>query len=258
MIPFAARTRLRSLLLLASLGVSSVAQASSPNAIYVVASRIDLMPDAKNATSAIIHGAFFFWMNGGAYSAPTCGYMYFSCPQGAEAMCRQQWTDVATFSQNGACAGFGPINVMTNATFYKEGAVPGKPDLWDNGMGVAPGGFVGGQCQPALMLKCPLAGPADMAMPPVDMSLVGKPDLAGGAPDLASTPRDMAMVSPADLAMPAPADLAVSPPKPDLAVTPAVVSPGCTCGLGGRSASPPSLVLLVGLLGLALRRRTRG
>ena len=167
---FVPPTRLQPLVLLACLGASSVAQASTPNAVYVVPSQLDFMPDAKSATSVIIHGAFFFWTKGGAYSAPACGYMYFGCPVGQEVTCRMEWNDIINFGKGG-CAGFGQMNMMNTATFYKEGQLPNKPDVWDVGLGIAPGGFVGGQCQPAQMLKCPLGAPPDMAMPPADMAV---------------------------------------------------------------------------------------
>ncbi|HRI50130.1 MAG TPA: hypothetical protein PLW65_08105 [Pseudomonadota bacterium] len=71
---------------LLALGWSSPAAASSPVATYVVPSQVEYFPDEASATRVIIHGAFFFWQNGGTYNQPACGYMYFSCPAGQEAM----------------------------------------------------------------------------------------------------------------------------------------------------------------------------
>src|SRR5262245_29285920 len=103
-------------------GNAPLARASSLNEIYVVASKLDLLPNPNAATSVIIHGAFFFFTMNGQYTVPKCGYMYFTCAPGSEALCRMQWQDVINISQNQKmCAGFGQQFVMTKATFYNEG-----------------------------------------------------------------------------------------------------------------------------------------
>lgn len=225
-------------------GGAAVAHASSPNEIYVVASKVEQLPDAKNATSVIIHGAFFFYTNNGQYSAPKCGVMYFSCPPGSEVLCRQQWTDVARIGALPGCAGFGQESVMTKATFYNEGDPLGRADLWNLGLGVGQGAWVGGQCQPALMLKCGGAAPPDMAMT--------------SANDLAiSSPPDLSTAPPADMAQVKPADLSTPQAAPDLAKAPSVAPPSCAVG-GGGGARPGMLLPLGLLVGLALRRRRRG
>src|SRR5262245_29230172 len=84
-------------------GHAPVRRASTPNQFYVVASTIDLLPNPQAATRAIIHGAFFFWMDGGRYTAPQCGSMYFTCPPGSEAMCRQQWKDIVDIGLANGC-----------------------------------------------------------------------------------------------------------------------------------------------------------
>ena len=175
-----------SLVLAASLiaAAAAPARASSPCAIYVVPSQIDFFPDEANATSVAIHGAFFFWQNGGTYNAPACGYMYFACPRGSEAMCRMQWQDIKAGIGGTACEGFGSQSVMTKATLRTEGTPLGSPDTWDLGLGVTQGFYVDGKCDPAKMLKCKLASPPDMAMS-------SKPDLATPPP-----PPDMAMAQP--------------------------------------------------------------
>lgn len=221
------------------------ARASSPCANYVVPSRMEFLPDEANATMVVIHGAFFFWQNGGNYSAPACGYMYFTCPPGSEKMCRLQWQDIKAGIGGPGCEGFGPQNVSTSATLRVEGTPLGRPDTWDLGMGVAQGFFVGGQCAPAMQLKCPPGGPSDMAMAPRDLAMPPPP------------PADLAMASKPDLATTPAADLSAAAP-PDLAKSP-MASPGscATAGHGGR----PSGVSLLGLAGaglaLVLRARRR-
>ena len=229
------------------LGGAPSARASSPLSTWVVASKLDLLPNPQAATSVMIHGAFFFWSNGGQYTAPQCGFMYFTCPPGSEALCRMQWMDIVSLTQSNLCAGFGQMNMAPTATFYKPGDTPGKPDLWDLGMGVQAGGWVGGQCDPAKMLKCGgVAPPQDMAMPPArDLSVPPPPA------DLSSSPAlDMAKGPPPD-------DLAVAPPPPDLSQKPSVAPPSSSCTIGGGGAVPWSMLPLGLLFGLALRRRRR-
>ena len=87
------RTLFFSALIVAAAGTT--AHASNPTSTYVVPTKVEFFPDQANATKVVIHGAFFLWQNGGAYSAPKCGYMYLSCVPGQEAMCRMQWNEIA-------------------------------------------------------------------------------------------------------------------------------------------------------------------
>jgi hypothetical protein len=163
------------------LASAAPALASSPAANYVVPTKMEYFPDEATATKVLIHGAFFFWQNGGTYNQPACGYMYFACPAGQEAMCRMQWTDIKNGIGGGQCDGFGQQSVVSKATLRVEGTTPANPDSWDLGIGVTPGSFVGGQCAPALALKCPLPAP------PADMAGTPPPDLAASPPDLAKS-----------------------------------------------------------------------
>ena len=125
--------------------------------MYVAASRVDTMPSDADATSVVIHGAFIFLQADGSYTAPQCGYMYFVCAAGSETMCRMQWKDVRTISTFASqCAGFGALRVVATATLRAEGTPLASPDTWDLGIGVTSGISIGGQCQPAKVLSCPL------------------------------------------------------------------------------------------------------
>ncbi len=163
---------------LLSMAAAPSAFASNPSATYVVPTKVELLPDAATANRVVIHGAFFFYQTGGSYGSPSCGYMYFQCPAGSEAMCRMQWNDINTAIGMPQCMGFGPQNMASKATLRSEGTALGNPDTWDLGIGVSPGFFVGGQCAPAQALKCPLPSPPDMAPPPPvpDMAVVSPPN----------------------------------------------------------------------------------
>jgi hypothetical protein len=164
-------------------GWSSPAAASSPVATYVVPSQVQFFPDEASATRVIIHGAFFFWQSGGTYNQPACGYMYFSCPVGQEAMCRMQWGEIKSAIGLPQCEGFGQQNMVSKATLRTEDTAPQNPDSWDLGIGVVPGSFVGGQCAPAQALKCPVpVAPADMAGPSTPTPDLATPGATVGTP----------------------------------------------------------------------------
>src|SRR6478672_12556095 len=136
-------------------GAAGTAHASSPLSIYVGASSVTQMPDEATATSVGIRGAFILLKSDGSWAAPQCGYMYFKCPAGSEAMCRMQWRDVITYGTPAqTCAGFGTLNVTTTATIRTEGTALASPDDWDLGMGVMIGSSLSGQCPIAKALAC--------------------------------------------------------------------------------------------------------
>ena len=116
-------TALLALSCAAVVSAPSSALASNPAANYAVPTKLEFFPDESKATSVVIHGAFFFYQNGGSYGTPSCGYMYFSCPAGSETMCRMQWTDIKNAIGQPQCVGFGPQN-MVRATSTPSGWWP--------------------------------------------------------------------------------------------------------------------------------------
>lgn len=218
----------------AFLGAPVAAHASAPTSVYVVPSRVDFTPNEAAATSVVIHGAFFLMDKNGMYGSPNCGYMYFTCAAGSEAMCRMQWSEIAMAIAQPVCEGFGAWNVVTKATLRKEGSALGSADTWDLGMGVSPGVFVSGACAPALALKCPLS--------PVDMSVSPAPDMTASPP-----PPDMSANPPSP-------DMSVKAPPADMAVDGSKVAAGCAVAHHATNAGV-AVVLASVLLGLALRRR---
>ena len=233
---------------LASLAPLGVAHASAPTGVYVVPTRLDFSPDQATATRVVIHGAFFVMDKGGTYGTPSCGVMTFQCAAGSEAMCRMQWNEIAGAIGQQFCEGFGTWNMVSSAKLYSEGAALGTPDTWDLGMGISPGSYVGGQCAPALALKCPLAAPPDMAVTP--------------APDMSVSPKlDMGPIPPAgDMAVATPArDMSAVAPVVDMAVAGTVSTPS-SCAIGsvgsGRDSGPFAWAVASLLAGLALRRRS--
>jgi hypothetical protein len=142
----------------AALAAARPAHASSPASFYSVPAEVTLLPDAADATSVVIHGAFFPLTNGPqlTYGDPRCGVMYFSCVAGQETMCRMQWAELAGHVGEGLgfCYGFGSFGVVSTARIRAEGEALSSPDPWDLGMGLQPGVYVDGKCAPALKLAC--------------------------------------------------------------------------------------------------------
>ena len=108
--------------------VGGAARASNPTSIYVYPSKLEFSPDEQNATKVVIHGAFFFNTGNGTYGAPKCGYMYFSCQPGQEAMCRMQWQEIKAAIGGPSCEGFGDWNMVWKTWRQGSALVGGTPD----------------------------------------------------------------------------------------------------------------------------------
>src|SRR6185369_9561856 len=81
------------------MGSAGTVEASDPFALYVVPSKVDLLPGDADATQVVIHGVFLqltapATTSGPVYTTPRCGKMYFQCPTGKEELCRLQWEDI--------------------------------------------------------------------------------------------------------------------------------------------------------------------
>src|SRR5262245_43120628 len=129
--------------------------------------------------------------------------MYFECPAGKEILCRMQWSDIRKYIGQNGCAGFGTLNMLSQATLHPNQPARWVPDVWDLGMGVSGGFFVDGQC-PKAQTVCT----GDAGVVPDSAA-----DSAGGTSDAASSP-----------------DLAT---EPDVAAD--AMGPGTGGGSGGAS-----------------------
>jgi hypothetical protein len=202
-------------------GLGGAAHASTLQAIYTDPRRVEILPSEASPNRLIITGAFFKHQMNGKYNDPVCGYMYFECQPGDEAMCRMQWTELRDNFVGDAqlCAGFGQLNGVSMAKIHPVGTPLGTPDKWDLGMGIAAGVSVDNKCPAAKKLVCQLDAP----------------DMSG--------PGDMAAAPPADLSKPP--------------VTPPGGGGGCSLGGGAAAAGLPGAAGLLLALGVLLRRRRR-
>lgn len=77
---------------------------------------------------------------GGAYSNPAPGYLYFECPEGRAEVCRLEWADLQKAIGDERCASYGDrylTDPKPNGRLRPPDAPPGEPDIYPIGQGVA-------------------------------------------------------------------------------------------------------------------------
>ncbi|HVT07445.1 MAG TPA: hypothetical protein VHO67_08300, partial [Polyangia bacterium] len=103
-------------------------------------------PDGAHPETALrvrIQGVAAIAEPTGCYTAPACGYLYYACKPGEEALCREQWQEIAAAASAGHCVSFGARRV--NGALVDNGHVralteaPDAPDAYlaSEGLGVA-------------------------------------------------------------------------------------------------------------------------
>jgi hypothetical protein len=84
-------------------------QASDPVGVYAVVEKIVLEPSDAAPQRVQIWGAFAIADSNDRdnYGPPQRGYLYYSCPQGQESACRNEWADLKTVAGKQTGIGFG-------------------------------------------------------------------------------------------------------------------------------------------------------
>lgn len=115
---------------------------SDPTAVYATIDKVVLLPDAAQATSVEVHGAFALaeGRNGNYYRTPGVGVLRFQLGKDAVA-CRQQWQELARLAGKGSVISFGARWELCG-----DGAPPLRIDLaggparelptWSTGVGM--------------------------------------------------------------------------------------------------------------------------
>jgi MYXO-CTERM domain-containing protein len=86
---------------------SSPASASSSFGVNAKPSRVVFEPAAPAAATAVrIVGLIALGGTTQDFVTPACGYLYYTCKAGDEALCREQWQDLAAAAQAGQCVLF--------------------------------------------------------------------------------------------------------------------------------------------------------
>lgn len=174
------RCLLSSALLAAGVLAAAPAHASDSVGVYASVRKVKFEPDSSAPVRVRVCGAFALAnVNAGVYFAPAAGYMYYSCPAGKEALCKMQWTELATAAASGKCVGYGQrrdSNFMpaNNGTVRQASAQPANPDAYPIELGVVQPATTDGKdsctaAQAALVDAAPCENPvvtADMTQSP--------------------------------------------------------------------------------------------
>ena len=98
-----------SLVVLGVFMVLAVVQASDMVGVYAVVDKVTLEPSDTAPERIQIWGAFALAdeKDGSTYGPAQRGYMYYTCPQGKESICRKEWSDLKSVAGKGTGVGYG-------------------------------------------------------------------------------------------------------------------------------------------------------
>ena len=82
--------------------------------VYARVDKVVLEPNTTEPERIQIWGAFAFASkdNPNTYEPAQRGYLYFSCGQGKEEICRKEWADLKAIAGTGQVVGFGARNLV--------------------------------------------------------------------------------------------------------------------------------------------------
>jgi hypothetical protein len=111
--------------------------ASDPLGIYAIVDKVVLEPDDAAPQRVQVWGAFALsdGQSGDGYGAPQVGYVYYTCPQGQDRTCRNEWADIKSVAGKGVGIGFGGRYFPTGR-IRKAGEKLASPDAYPIRMGV--------------------------------------------------------------------------------------------------------------------------
>jgi len=122
------RAILAGVVLLAA-GGRPAARALDPVGVYGLIDRLQFEPAAGDPDHVQIHGAFVFADDGAkdGYGPARVGYLYYSCAEGQQTACRDDWNDLRWFSGTGKGVGFG-LRAAPVGRLRPETEPPASPD----------------------------------------------------------------------------------------------------------------------------------
>jgi hypothetical protein len=112
-------------------------QASDMVGVYAVVEKVMLEPSDTAPERIQIWGAFALadQKSGSTYGPAQRGYMYFTCPQGKESICRKEWADLKSVTGKDTGVGFGK-RYETPGRVRKADEKASAPDPYPIQMGV--------------------------------------------------------------------------------------------------------------------------
>ena len=126
------KTRIIGLAILgACLSATVALHASDFVGVYAVVEKVVLEPSDTAPQRIQIWGAFALAdkVNGSTYRPAERGYLYYTCPQGRETMCRAEWADLQSVAGKGTGVGFGQ-RWQDNGRVRKRTEKPATPDVY--------------------------------------------------------------------------------------------------------------------------------
>ena len=112
-------------------------RASDPVGVYAIVEKVVLEPSDANAQRIQIWGAFALsdGKMGNGYQAAQRGYLYYTCPQGQDTVCRNEWSDIKSVAGKSEPIGLGG-RFKTMGRIRKADDKPVSPDMYPIQMGV--------------------------------------------------------------------------------------------------------------------------
>lgn len=106
-------------------------QASDMVGVYGVVEKVVVEPADGPAQRIQIWGAFALsdQKSGSTYGPAQRGYLYYSCPQGKESVCRKEWADLKSMAGTNVGAGLGHRYEPTGR-IRKADEKPSAPDAY--------------------------------------------------------------------------------------------------------------------------------
>ena len=116
---------------------SMTAGASVPVGVYAVIDKVVLEPADAEPQRIQIWGAFALWDEtaGLGYRAPERGYLYYRCPSGQTAACRNEWADLKSVAGRSETVGFGSRSLAGGRVRAARERAP-EPDVYPIQFGV--------------------------------------------------------------------------------------------------------------------------
>jgi hypothetical protein len=121
----------------ACLGATAALQASDFTGVYAVIERVAFEPSETAPARIQIWGAFALsdGQRGSNYKPAEKGYLYYTCEQGKESICRKEWADLKSVAGSDTGVGFG-YRYAPSGRIRKAGEKPADPDVYPIQAGV--------------------------------------------------------------------------------------------------------------------------
>jgi hypothetical protein len=112
-------------------------RASDRIGVYAVVERVVLEPNEAAPLRAQIWGAFALAdrTSKDTYGEARRGYLYYTCPQGKETLCRNEWSDLKSVAGKDTGVGFG-ARLQPTGRIRSADEAPASPDPYPLSMGV--------------------------------------------------------------------------------------------------------------------------